>query len=462
VNTAVGHAVLSLDEAHGHLANACTTAGALPSDRWYRLLDYFASKIVVPESAPAIHLRRVGEQAGQFACGLLVAAAAFLAAEANDLEDRVELLADDPQHEGIRALLSDIVDKVGDDADALIGRVEKGTWQEFFDADRAEFAWRWTNVITSTSHVSMARNELVGHLLERTHQLVEATLAAEFDPSVGRQIGVDMVVAHFTGTETLDETLTLIVERLPDLLDQAPQGVDIASRVVRLTANIAVGYASALREHSFDMAEIPKATATISYARANVMDNAADLLRGIGDGDRAAWEDILHRYGKLVSATVRSFRMQEADALDAIQMTWLRLAENAHHVQFPERLGGWLATTARRECLHILRQAKPNPKLTDAALATIVDPSEAIERPAIDADVTQTLRKLIDELSPRRRTLIRMLFADNPRSNAEIARAAGIPLGGIGPTRARALRQLRDRLDEHELGLRLGVDVPPK
>jgi hypothetical protein len=27
-------------------------------------------------------------------------------------------------------------------------------------------------------------------------------------------------------------------------------------------------------------------------------------------------------------------------------MTWLRLAENTHRIQFPERLGGWLATTA--------------------------------------------------------------------------------------------------------------------
>jgi hypothetical protein len=32
--------------------------------------------------------------------------------------------------------------------------------------------------------------------------------------------------------------------------------------------------------------------------------------------------------------------LQDADARDAVQTTWLRLAENAHQVQFPERLGG--------------------------------------------------------------------------------------------------------------------------
>ena len=105
-------------------------------------------------------------------------------------------------------------------------------------------------------------------------------------------------------------------------------------------------------------------TATISYAPADATDSAADLLQGIDDGDPAAWDEIFRRYSNFVYAAVRSFRLQEADALDAMQMTWLRLAENAHRVQFPERLGGWLATTARRECLHILRQAKLRPHIS--------------------------------------------------------------------------------------------------
>lgn len=191
-------------------------------------------------------------------------------------------------------------------------------------------------------------------------------------------------------------------------------------------------------------------TAIISEAPADTADNVADL-HGIGDGNPAAWDDILRRYGKLVSTTVRSFHLQEADALDAMQMTWLRLAENADQVQFPERLGGWLVTTARRECLHILRQVTLAPSLTDVAPDTAADPSAGPEQRAIAADTTRTLRKLVDELSPRRQTLIRMLFTDNPRPYTTIAGVAGIPLGGIGPTRARALRQLRDQLDEHEV-----------
>lgn len=80
----------------------------------------------------------------------------------------------------------------------------------------------------------------------------------------------------------------------------------------------------------------------------------AGLLSRIRDGDPAAWNEIIYRYDALVITTVRSFQLQDPDALNAIQMTWLRLAENVHRIQFPERLGGWLATTARRECLQIL------------------------------------------------------------------------------------------------------------
>jgi RNA polymerase sigma factor (sigma-70 family) len=194
-------------------------------------------------------------------------------------------------------------------------------------------------------------------------------------------------------------------------------------------------------------------TVTTSYVATDATDSVAQLLLRIGDGDPAAWDELIRRYSKLVSTTVRSFRLQEADALDAIQMTWLRLAENAHRVQFPERLGGWLATTARRECLHILRQAKIRPAFTDMMMSeTVSEPSASPEQHAIDTHTTRTLRKLINELSPRRRTLLQVLFTDDHYSYAEAARIAGIPLGGIGPTRARALQQLRDKLDQHQVG----------
>lgn len=183
---------------------------------------------------------------------------------------------------------------------------------------------------------------------------------------------------------------------------------------------------------------------------AEATSNISDLLPRAGNGDPGAWAEILRRYGILVSATVRSFRLQEADALDAAQTTWLRLAENAHRIQAPDRLGAWLATTARRECLRILRHITPISPLSKTVQEAVCDPSTGPENNAIKADRIRWLWKHVDELPPRRRTLLRALFADNPQPYAEIANITGIPPGGIGPTRNRALQQLRERLDKHQ------------
>jgi RNA polymerase sigma factor (sigma-70 family) len=171
-------------------------------------------------------------------------------------------------------------------------------------------------------------------------------------------------------------------------------------------------------------------------------------LRRVRCGDPSAWDEILRRYGKLVSATVRSFGLQEADALDAVQTTWLRLAANADQIQHPERLAGWLATTARRECFRILREAKRAPRLTDMVADTIAEPSMDPERRVTELDVARRLWGFVNELSPRHRSLLRALFTDHPGSYAHAAHATGIPLGAIGPTRRRALTQLRGRLEE--------------
>ncbi|MGH3786556.1 MAG: putative bifunctional diguanylate cyclase/phosphodiesterase [Pseudonocardiaceae bacterium] len=118
--------------------------------------------------------------------------------------------------------------------------------------DQEAFARRWAQAIVGTSYVSMGRRVLAKHLLGLTERLVDAVLAAEFDPSVGRRVGVDMVTAHFTGTETLRETLALIAEGLPGLVNSAPSDGDVAGRVAQLVASLAAGYAGALRERSLD------------------------------------------------------------------------------------------------------------------------------------------------------------------------------------------------------------------
>ncbi|WP_326950775.1 sigma-70 family RNA polymerase sigma factor [Amycolatopsis sp. NBC_01307] len=177
-----------------------------------------------------------------------------------------------------------------------------------------------------------------------------------------------------------------------------------------------------------------------------------DLLRAARAGDSAAWEEIVRSYGGLMWATARSFRLQPADAGDAVQLTWLRLIENCVRIDNPERLGGWLKTTAHRECLRISRR---DTHLAHGAEGPgdSADPADDLEERVIDAVTAQEIRALVKELPPRWRTLLHALYTDAPRTYSEITDTLGIPIGSIGPTRTRALKQLRCMIEERGLDL---------
>lgn len=172
----------------------------------------------------------------------------------------------------------------------------------------------------------------------------------------------------------------------------------------------------------------------------------AELLRAAGDGDAAAWERLVRLYRPVVAATIRSYRLQDADARDAEQHTWLRLVEHHRTLREPEALGGWLVTTAGRECLRILRNAR-RVALIDQT-EPLPDLDSDTEQRVVDSETARQVRQLLPLLPTRARALLIALFGDDPPAYAELARRTGIPVGSIGPTRARALQRLRLLIDE--------------
>lgn len=65
-----------------------------------------------------------------------------------------------------------------------------------------------------------------------------------------------------------------------------------------------------------------------------------ELLHRAAQSDPSAWEQIVRRYTGAVWATVRSFWLQHTDAHDAVQTTWLRLAENSTEFSTPNDSAG--------------------------------------------------------------------------------------------------------------------------
>lgn len=170
----------------------------------------------------------------------------------------------------------------------------------------------------------------------------------------------------------------------------------------------------------------------------------ARLVQSAQGGDEAAWLALVDRFSSLVWSVARAHRLDPADAADVSQTVWLRLVEHLHRIDDPERLAGWLATTTRNECLRVLRWTGRVTVATDDAIDVRVDDHAGAaldERQRADA-----LWAAVERLPGRCHLLVRMLLADPPPTYDDISEALDMPVGSIGPTRARCLAKLREDL----------------
>jgi RNA polymerase sigma factor (sigma-70 family) len=176
--------------------------------------------------------------------------------------------------------------------------------------------------------------------------------------------------------------------------------------------------------------------------------DVAELVRRAARGDRAAWEGLVEQYSRLIWSITVEFKLRESDAADVVQTTWLRLLEHIDRIQYPDRVGSWLAATARNECLRSLAARKrvvlghDDAELDHAAAAVAVPMPEVDERLLAD-ERDQVVRDALSRLPDRWQLLLEMLMADPPVSYTEISDQLGLPVGSIGPTRGRCLDRLR-------------------
>jgi RNA polymerase sigma factor (sigma-70 family) len=168
-------------------------------------------------------------------------------------------------------------------------------------------------------------------------------------------------------------------------------------------------------------------------------------------GDEQAWKELVKQYGGLLRIIAKKFRLTPEQAADAAQTTWLQLVQNISKVREPEKLGGWLASTMRRECIRLINDRR-HQQLTEGW--TVECPS-SVERPSISespdvqlllAERNVLLWSAVDRLPARQRQVLAALSTTPTPSYEEISTALSIARGSIGPTRQRALRRMRGML----------------
>lgn len=168
------------------------------------------------------------------------------------------------------------------------------------------------------------------------------------------------------------------------------------------------------------------------------------LVERAAGSDQDAWDEIVDRYAPLVWSICTRYRLSSHDREDVGQNVWLLLVGQLGKLREPAALPGWLATTTARECLRVVTASRKSQRLgmqLDEA-AQFVD-GTTIDEEVLMAERNTALRAAFVELPPRCQRLLSMLLSDPPHSYAEISAALDIPVGSIGPQRARCLERLR-------------------
>ncbi|HUR04437.1 MAG TPA: sigma-70 family RNA polymerase sigma factor [Nonomuraea sp.] len=185
------------------------------------------------------------------------------------------------------------------------------------------------------------------------------------------------------------------------------------------------------------------------------MNDTAALVRAAADGDAGAWKELYLRHSGLVWAVARAYLVNGSDAQDVCQTTWFRLAEHLTRLRDPDKVGAWLASTARHEALRVIRASGRATPVSDMGLlgADIDERSPELlileaEEAIADAERALVMWAAFEELSDRCRRLLRLLIASPRPTYQEIASGLGIAVGSIGPIRARCLQRLRTLVAE--------------
>jgi RNA polymerase sigma factor (sigma-70 family) len=165
------------------------------------------------------------------------------------------------------------------------------------------------------------------------------------------------------------------------------------------------------------------------------------LVTRAAGSDQGAWNELVERYAPLVWAICNRYRLSNHDIEDVGQNVWLLLVEQLGKLREPAALPGWLATTTKRECLRVVTTAQRLGTRLDDAPEFVDD--VMIDEEILRAELDAGLRAAFAELPPRCRQLLSMLISDPPFTYAEISATLGIPMGSIGPQRARCLGRLR-------------------
>ena len=174
-------------------------------------------------------------------------------------------------------------------------------------------------------------------------------------------------------------------------------------------------------------------------------DNDHELLLKCRQGDPQAFADLMQQYERLVFSIPFNYGFSRAEADDITQNTFVIFIENMERLQDDSNLGAWLATIARRQTWRHFRKKQRETSIDthdeeSASMFVVETDFNNLDR---QNEVTM-LHEALAQINEKCRQLLQALYFDMEQpSYEEIAQTMGMPLGSVGPTRARCLKKLK-------------------
>lgn len=189
--------------------------------------------------------------------------------------------------------------------------------------------------------------------------------------------------------------------------------------------------------------------------------DVCELVDACRDGDQSAWSRLITEFSPLVYSIPKRSGFSQDESEDIVQTVFALLVRKLDSIEDPQALPKWLSVTTQRACWREIRSGRARRARETQASVSGTDPYTEIETVSEAEYRSEAIRQAFRSIGARCERLLRALFeARSGRKPAyeEVAEATGMPVGSIGPTRARCLRRLSRTLADEPAGRDLLAD----
>lgn len=169
------------------------------------------------------------------------------------------------------------------------------------------------------------------------------------------------------------------------------------------------------------------------------------VVQGCLDGEQSAWSELVTRNGRLVYSIPKRYRLDIQTCEDIFQDVFATLIKQLPKIRNQQALPKWLITTTHRMCrVWIKKASRKKGEYAEVIESNVPPPDQVIlwERQHL-------VRQALGQLGGRCEQLLSTLYQspDDVRYT-DVSKKLNMPVGSIGPTRARCLEKLLAILKE--------------